>query len=240
MSAQSDSNIVPFGKYRGQSINQLLADQNYCCWLLAQPGFRERFPAIVNIIVNRGAEPEETPEHNAMQVLFLDDVFCFALARLLFPDRAKRLLAAERSFLCNLKWQRYLDKDERKLKEEAERLISLIESGGKIIAEHWQVPRRRFEQEGWDCIFEVRAIVELESMPQFEWFRREFAIECKPHIGDDYAAVLRQIKRYRFCETQVLLVGYFEAQGASFKQVKQIFVEDGIHVVRLAEIEDLR
>jgi hypothetical protein len=28
------------------------------------------------VIINRGSEPEETPDHNAMQVKFLDDEFC--------------------------------------------------------------------------------------------------------------------------------------------------------------------
>jgi hypothetical protein len=30
-----DANIVPFGKYRGQSIEAMMADPAYCAWAMA-------------------------------------------------------------------------------------------------------------------------------------------------------------------------------------------------------------
>lgn len=44
-----DSAIVPFGKYNGQPIEVLLADQNYLQWVISQPGLmamlQNRYPA---------------------------------------------------------------------------------------------------------------------------------------------------------------------------------------------------
>jgi hypothetical protein len=42
-------------------------------------------------IINRGAEPEETPDHNSLQVLFLDDEFCMRFARMVRPDLEQKL-----------------------------------------------------------------------------------------------------------------------------------------------------
>ena len=68
--------IVPFGKYKGRPVEALAADRSYTDWLTAQPWFRDRYQGIYTLIINNFTEPSETPEHNAFQVLFLDDEFC--------------------------------------------------------------------------------------------------------------------------------------------------------------------
>lgn len=75
----AETNIVPFGKYRGMPTDVMLQDASYTQWLLAQAWFRERYAPIYNIVIGGGTEATDTPEHNAMQVLFLDDAFCRAL-----------------------------------------------------------------------------------------------------------------------------------------------------------------
>jgi hypothetical protein len=77
--------IVPFGKYKGQPLEALAQDRSYLDWLTAQDWFRERYANIYTLIVNNFAEPTETPDHNAPQVLFLDDVFCGKLFSVLWP-----------------------------------------------------------------------------------------------------------------------------------------------------------
>jgi hypothetical protein len=71
----SDDKIVTFGKYKGQPVEALAADRQYFEWLSGQAWFRERYQNIYTLIVNNFAEPNETPEHNRLQVRFLDDVF---------------------------------------------------------------------------------------------------------------------------------------------------------------------
>lgn len=80
------SEIVPFGKYKGQPAEVLIADTDYCDWLTAQPWFRERFGNIYNLVINYGTEPQDSPEHNQMQAKFLDDGWCQDLAIVLFKD----------------------------------------------------------------------------------------------------------------------------------------------------------
>lgn len=65
---------VTFGKYKGQPVATMLADQNYVSWLTQQPWFEKSHTKIYQIIVNGGMLSEEacTPEHNAMQLRFLE------------------------------------------------------------------------------------------------------------------------------------------------------------------------
>jgi hypothetical protein len=70
------SNIVPFGKYKGQPVEAMAQDVAYCDWAISQDWFRERYANLYTIIVNNFGEAAETPAHNAMQVQFLNDDFC--------------------------------------------------------------------------------------------------------------------------------------------------------------------
>ncbi len=68
--------IVPFGKYKGQPVEVLANDRGYCDWLMSQGEFMDRFPQVKTLIVNNFKEPEDTPDHNRLQGLFLDKEFC--------------------------------------------------------------------------------------------------------------------------------------------------------------------
>jgi hypothetical protein len=75
-------NLVPFGKYRGQPVEVMLADRSYCECALAQPDIRERYPTFVTIVVNGGSAPDApTPEHNRLQLLFRDPAMRVATIR---------------------------------------------------------------------------------------------------------------------------------------------------------------
>jgi uncharacterized protein (DUF3820 family) len=77
--------IIPFGKYKGQDIIDILErDDNYIQWLLAQPWFR-KFDELHNAILTRGVKIEDTPEHNSMQIRFLDCEFQHAVFKLTNP-----------------------------------------------------------------------------------------------------------------------------------------------------------
>jgi uncharacterized protein (DUF3820 family) len=81
--------IIPFGKYRGRLLDEVLADDPaYLQWLAGQDWFRAKFNILHQVIINRGAEPEETPDHNAMQVKFLDDDFCLRFLNAVKPNYA--------------------------------------------------------------------------------------------------------------------------------------------------------
>ena len=59
--------VVPFGKYKGQPMEQLAADPEYCEWLSGQSLVVERYAHIHTLIINNFGDPSETPEHNRLQ-----------------------------------------------------------------------------------------------------------------------------------------------------------------------------
>jgi hypothetical protein len=82
MNPNDETDLVPFGKYRGQPVESMLADQNYLQWVMAQPGLvamiQGRYPALFNIINIGAPRVEDTPEHNQLQAKFLQQAFQYA------------------------------------------------------------------------------------------------------------------------------------------------------------------
>src|SRR5262249_17313311 len=60
-----------------------------------------------------------------------------------------------------------------------------------------------------------------------------FHIELKPVIGDDYPAVLRQMKRTK---ADVLVVGEYTGAGATREQFVKTMTTEGIRVVFVSEM----
>lgn len=78
--------VIPFGKYKDQPIEALAEDKPYLDWVLAQSWFKTRYPDLFTIVINNFQEPTETPEHNAMQVRFLDDDYVMSQISRALPD----------------------------------------------------------------------------------------------------------------------------------------------------------
>jgi len=84
------SELIEFGKYKGQPLEVLQQDKQYTDWLMGQDWFRDRYSNVYALIVNNFGAPAETPEHNAMQALFLDDDLCKKFAWVVNSKRTKR------------------------------------------------------------------------------------------------------------------------------------------------------
>lgn len=126
--------IVPFGKYKGQPVEVLVADQQYREWVVAQDWMRTRYGNLYQTIINYGGPPQDSPEHNEMQAAFLDDELCMRLAKRLWPGRDFGLTTKT-------------DEMFRKFR-------------GQGLQEEWSPPEiyaRKFESAGWDVVFDVQS-----------------------------------------------------------------------------------
>lgn len=128
--------IVPFGKYKGQPVTALAADSDYCEWLMSQPWFRDRWPNVYNVVINYGAEPQDSPEHNQMQAAFLDEARCLAVADRLGMRKSRSLAAA---------WK---VAGEDPLVERFRQHVELTES------DMW-AEDAEFEVKGWDVVYTI-------------------------------------------------------------------------------------
>lgn len=278
-------NVVPFGKYRGQPVESMAADRAYCDWLMAQGWFRERYANVYTLIVNNFGEPTETPEHNALQARFLDEVFCRGLlSALRWSPLVDATEFARRALRCRVE-----DKI-KTISGRISRLAEVIEQGRKWESEGWPKPAlyyteeliwgdasklsarlRRYEAEldekkrelaeieaqidrasasdlridvkadfevgGWDVY--IRALAGAAALPLGHGLcdEKSVYVEIKPSLGDDYPAVLRQMKANRGSgDCRVLAFDQFAAVGATLAQVKAIFAASGITVLSFEDI----
>jgi uncharacterized protein (DUF3820 family) len=288
--------IIPFGKYKGRLVEELLVDDPaYLQWLAGQDWFRAKFNILHQVIINRGAEPEETPEHNAIQVKFLDDDFCVRLLDHIDPQYCEKAITALRAgHQHNLQLiGRAIVKEQENLTQAKERVARytrdareeldkryysrMLEGAEKdrdrhvarvdylfrvqkeftppIVALQFRVTRQ-FEERGVDVILtfslkstqhDVMPPNDLslvwyhydESRDPYGWSDLSYSvgsihIELKPVIGDDYPAILRQMKR---TGADVLFVGAYTGQGATEEQFVQTMATAGIRVVFAREVE---
>jgi hypothetical protein len=247
--------IVPFGKYKGQPVEVLAQDRPYLDWLSAQPWFRERFGGLHAIIINNFAEPTETPDHNALQVLFLEDGYCGRLYSALWPNWNVNAAGKLAIRLADHRQELIKRRGDYGNSERAEELAKAIAKYPTAFA--WQtVWVRDFEKGGVD----VQLHCSVRTMDQFpiwlgfgyrqgpiedsavyfdvrEMLRPPVRIEIKPTIGDDYPAILRQM---RAGNTNLLFTECYIGTGATEQQFVQTFALSQIKVVFRHQVESQR
>lgn len=103
--------VIPFGKYKDQPYEVLLADSSYALWLMGSmfAKLQANYPALLAFLINRYGAPDRTPDHNRLQNHFLEPVFAlkFALAA---GTHLRRLLPALEHIDLSASWQRYVKK----------------------------------------------------------------------------------------------------------------------------------
>lgn len=92
----SSIQIVPFGKYKGKLITELMNDTEYLEWCKKQEFFK-KYPIIYNICVNQtitnNKQDSKTPEHNKIQAMFLKKDIQINLLNFLFKiDYIKNMI----------------------------------------------------------------------------------------------------------------------------------------------------
>lgn len=246
--ATSESRIIPFGKYKGQPVDVLSQDREYCQWLMEQPWFRDKFQPIYTVIVNHFGDPAETPEHNQLQALFTDAEFAKRFVRHIhgpwlvkeFPRLRQEQLNWTREQLERAKLELGCYQTNRDLGIHWRQLIHQLQTQ-LVQVEQMTAPEIyvavEFETNGIDVAVEYD-VFPLGTAGDGDWVH----VECKPALGDDYPAVLRQIAAsYEFGQdgcTNVLLVGAggYTGTGATLEQVKSIFDSRNVPIVFLKDI----
>jgi hypothetical protein len=217
--------VVPFGKYKGQPAETLLADKDYTDWLVAQPWFAERFRDIYAVVINYGFEPAETPEHNTMQVKFLNSTYCSGLLECLVKNSNRRASANKRTIRQEFEvngWDVVLDAH---LFEE--RCIEIVDAHYQEISFSKTYSKFIPGPLGWWG----------NEICYYEPYTSKVEIECKPTLGADFPAVLRQIKARPREGFAVLVIDRFAEGGATLEEVREVFDASGIQIVMASEIE---
>ena len=259
--------IIPFGKYKGKPVEVLQQDHDYAQWLMAQPWFRERFQPVYNLIVNNFGEPAETPEHNALQALFLENRFCAALTleiwhkhglerlRVDQTDRAARLAEkyAAHAEQCEraASEARYENfREVYRTKAEAARLrASAIREALRSPEWGYRIYGKRFEEKGVDVAFVYHeAIISRPKYPMPDvrdgngpdWgeLRLDNVWELRVEIKPILADDYPAVLRQmRANGCDVLFTSEYLGEGATLEQVRKMFASAGIALLLRADVE---
>ena len=237
--------IIRFGKYKGQPVLALSGDKSYTDWLLSQPWFKEQHFNVYNIVVNNFRQIDDTPEHNALQIKFLDETYALKLAYLLnqniFDLTSEQLNNGIKKTLAQQTY--YLDIVKEKLPSfDKEKLLNITTP--------------TFE-EGYDVAYTVKYGLDLyvhhktsfNSYSDIFKFNKQnylrILIEIKPTVGDDFPSILRQMKASMPTTyignhiKRCLLVGEYTGVSASKEQFVQFFSSQGYNVVFESEINKI-
>jgi len=263
--------IVPFGKHKGKPVEALAQDRQYCDWLLTKDWFRDKHPTIYQIIINNFGEPSSTPEHNALQARFLDDRFCLALACLYkwIPIDKNTCLDRVNGELHNVEEQLSLfsvedeSDDDNSLASNYKRTLRVINGSESLkynrsdllankkkfmeIKEYLDTEKstfrleKDFESKGWDVDINFHHALPNYWILDNNLHDFRISIEIKPSLGDDYPAILRQMKAVsdRISGSKCLVYDKFNAAGATLEQIKGIFSTAYFDVISIAEIEKM-
>lgn len=257
--------VVPFGKHKGKTVAELLAqDKQYVDWLMSQGWMAERFAQLHAAIISRGAAPDDTPEHNALQARFLDAGFCAACLHRIAPHslsgvkgRTLKEVRDERARIEKAAAQarRYCEEDldmpfnrsdewKEKKRQELSQRIALHEQTVvdlERVTNHarcYLQANAVYEQQGVDVViywtYEVG-----DQDDEDQWFgnssqQHRCFIELKPSLGDDFPSVMRQMERLG---CTACIVGEYTGRGVAFEQVRQMFASNNFTLVFVDEID---
>ena len=169
--------LVPFGKYKGQPITDLLnGDPSYLEYLKKQEWFR-KYPTVYNIVVNQtittNNNNSKTPEHNKLQNLFLDNNNVEKLLRFIYK-KFRHIKNIPYEF-ASCEFEGLFNWDI---------IISNLSYTKLQCKCNWDEKK---EGECCECKNYEDNDVEEYQLP-------DIYIEAKPLMGDDYPCVLRKMK----------------------------------------------
>jgi hypothetical protein len=111
--------VISFGKHKGSTVAELLSkDPQYAEWIMTQGWLADRFAEVHAALAARGAQNEDTPEHNRLQARFLDPLFRHALLQLIIPKTLAARLETLEGYSIQDQWSSFCSAEQRKAEED--------------------------------------------------------------------------------------------------------------------------
>lgn len=223
-----------------------------------------RFPQVKTLIVNNFKEAEDTPDHNRLQGMFLDECFCLKIGNMLITENKKREYFneyLERFELVKNYAADYIEKYKLKdpnYKKEWDLEYSYICNLEPYDYVEPHIEDLGFERDGADVKFTYKLENNdlIHEMPNGEsimisdvshdYFRNKkyygesiifcnwVKVEIKPSVGDDFPSIMRQMKSN---ECDVLFYSEYKGIGISEENMRKMMKLEHIDTIRLDEVK---
>ena len=232
------SEIIPFGKYKGKPIIEVISKhKKYIEWLMLQNWLSEELRSQINVFITHGGKnSEETPEHNRIQMIFLNREYRRAICSFFYrcPIIPKKVsfeakvgaIFADVFFDFKTKGVTSSSRVCDKCKENT------------LFSRNYA-----FMEKPVMCDSCGRERPTSFDFKYYNPISGKMFIEIKPSVSDEYPSVLRQIKRMqeeaeRGCF--VLLYGSFDSKYVSEDEFVEIFESSKIKCVSMKQLEEKR
>lgn len=251
--------IVPFGKYKGKPVTEMMSDKGYIDWLKQQPWFVNQKNQIYNIVVNQQINPSQskTPEHNRLQNLFLSKNNLLQFYKYTYTNIIK-----EKYSKCVFGCMERGFSSPPKAEFEGCFNWDVVLDGGYM---EWNKHKQNCDHEE-DMACNKSCYYENDDD---SYDICSIYIEIKPSIGDDYPNVLRKMKTQieltrkkmadrkekdinseedyklkswlrtsskRYAGRYFLLVKDFQSSTTTADELRDIFFQTGINVIFFGDI----
>lgn len=163
--------LVPFGKYKGKPVTELLKDKSTLDYY-NDNRILQKYPAIYNIVVNQtittGNTNAKTPEHNSLQNLFIEQ---------------KNINTFIHHIYRKFPWKRNIDGGYSKFEAEYNWDVKIHD----ITFDKYKITCKCPEEDACECKGEY------EDNDENPYNLSNLYIEIKPEVGDDYPCILRKM-----------------------------------------------
>jgi hypothetical protein len=223
--------LVPFGKYKGKPITELLADTQTLNYY-KDAGILQKYPIVYNICVNQtittNNQSSKTPEHNKLQILFSDN-------KINTIKLLRRVIFNKNSPIPN--------KCRYDFRVTCEGIFN------------WDIIVKDISI--YKCVCDA-TYMECECDGSHYKYYNDICIEIKPLLGEDYPAVKRKMDtqisltkneyydkdakigdKSKYIPTFVLLIKEFNATSATKEQLIKYFDSSNIKVVFIDDLLDI-
>lgn len=229
------ASIIPFGKYRGQSVESVAqSDPQYVDWLGKQDWVRSKCPVLYQVIINNFCQPSETPEHNELQAKFLNVEFRNAVGRIVFA-RTDWSRESELGWVEEMKTE-FSGTDSHHVGIEVRGADVQFVIGIKVFnsLEDEKINAARDARSYGRTEEDVCKIAEEKFRTHPFWMASKCVrVEIKPSVGDDYPSVLRQMQR---SSCSVLFVRQYSGVGVDEQTFVKLFRSQGMLVIFEREV----
>lgn len=168
-------------------------------------------------MIYRNNDASETPEHNALQVLFLNEDFCRAFLDVIRPGWAepkRHWSEAERGRWSLKVWSTF---------EVGVQAIDVV------ILVSWIKESERGGIKEYDRVGVFPGDAARHQNDRGD----EISVELKTSVGEEYPSILRQVRRNR---SRFLLIDKFDSRRTTREQLIAYFATANVHVVFMDQI----
>jgi len=235
--------IIPIGKHKGKSIEEVrLIEPQYLDWLAAQDWFNKKYADLIEAI-RGGGQPSFTPEHNALQARFLDPQFAVAATAVCWRDSFYKSICDSR--IDDVYRDHFYNKVYDTAPYTHRNAVMTwrkdeMNSREAFLAGSFE---KQDDEAGpgttWEAVAEITNVTfeqVTDVVVTLPFFHSLLGIEVKPSVGDDYPAIIRQIKAAKK-NLNFILLFYDKYTGAGVDEatMRKIVRASGIPTATLAE-----